>query len=179
MEKIPLLVLSGLSCVATIVAQGGPGGEMEPFPVTWQISNALVSYLVYIWQMFCPLHLAAFYPHPENSLPVWEIILALVLLVALSGAAIALRRKYPYFLTGWLWYLGMLVPVIGILQIGMQGHADRYTYLPQIGLYLVDDVGNCRSVNFMALSARGARIQRRPRPDCSRLACEVASSVLA
>jgi protein O-mannosyl-transferase len=135
-EKIPLLVLSALSCVATIVAQGGPGGEMEPFPLTWQISNALVSYLIYIWQMFCPLHLAAFYPHPENTLPVWEIILATVLLVAISGAAIALRRKCPYFITGWFWYLGMLVPVIGVLQIGMQGHADRYTYLPQIGLYL-------------------------------------------
>lgn len=135
-EKIPLLVLSGLSCVATIIAQGGPGGEMEPFPLTWQISNALVSYLVYIWQMFWPLHLAAFYPYPENTLPVWQIILAIVLLVGISGAAIALRRRYPYFITGWFWYLGMLVPVIGVLQIGMQGHADRYTYLPQIGLYV-------------------------------------------
>ncbi len=135
-EKIPLLVLSALSCVATIIAQGGPSGEMEPFPLSWRINNALASYLIYIWQMFCPRHLAAFYPHPENTLPVWEIILAIVLLGAISGAAIALRRRYPYFITGWLWYLGMLVPVIGILQIGMQGHADRYTYLPQIGLYV-------------------------------------------
>jgi Flp pilus assembly protein TadD len=135
-EKIPLLVLSALSCVATIIAQGGPSGEMEPFPLTWQISNALVSYVIYIWQMFWPRHLAAFYPHPENQLAVWEIIFALVVLVAISGAAIALRRKYPYFITGWLWYLGMLVPVIGVLQFGMQGHADRYTYLPHIGLYL-------------------------------------------
>jgi protein O-mannosyl-transferase len=135
-EKVPLLVLSALSCAATIIAQGGPGGEMEPFPLAWQINNALVSYLIYIWQIFWPRHLAAFYPHPENQLPMWEIILAIVVLVAVSGAAIALRRKYPYFITGWLWYLGMLVPVIGALQFGMQGHADRYTYLPHIGLYL-------------------------------------------
>ena len=136
LEKIPLFILSALSCVATILAQGGPGGEMEPFPITWEINNALISYLTYIWQIFWPAHLAAFYPHPENTLPVWEIIVAIVLLLAISGAAITLRRRCPYFITGWLWYLGMLVPVIGILQIGMQGHADRYTYLPHIGLYV-------------------------------------------
>jgi protein O-mannosyl-transferase len=145
MEKVPLLVLSALSCVATIIAQGGPSGEMEPFPLTWQVSNALVSYVIYIWQMFWPQNLAAFYPHPENQLAVWEIILAILVLVAITGAAMALRRKYPYFISGWLWYLGMLVPVIGVLQFGMQGHADRYTYLPQIGLYVaitwgVDDL---------------------------------------
>ena len=136
-EKIPLLVLSALSCVATIVAQGGPSGDMEPFPLTWRVSNALVSYLTYIGQMFYPSHLIPFYPHPENLLPFWQIVLAIVLLVTISGEAIALRRKRPYFITGWFWYVGMLVPVIGVMQIGMQGHADRYTYLPQIGLYLL------------------------------------------
>ena len=146
-EKIPLLVLSALSCVATIVAQGGPSGDMEPFPLTWRVSNALVSYLTYIGQMFYPSHLIPFYPHPENLLPFWQIVLAIVLLVTISGEAIALRRKRPYFITGWFWYVGMLVPVIGVMQIGMQGHADRYTYLPQIGLYLlltwsVADVSN-------------------------------------
>ena len=116
-------------------ARGASGG-MEPFPLAWRINNALVSYLTYIWQMFWPARLAAFYPHPENRLPLWEIILAIVFVIAITGAAIALRRTRPYFIVGWFWYLGMLVPVIGVLQIGMQGHADRYTYLPQIGLYL-------------------------------------------
>jgi tetratricopeptide (TPR) repeat protein len=137
LEKIPLLALSAASCVATILAQGGPSGEMEPFPLAWRINNALVSYLTYIWQMFWPARLAAFYPHPENRLPLWEIILAIVFVIAITGAAVALRRTRPYFIVGWFWYLGMLVPVIGVLQFGMMGHADRYTYLSQIGLYLL------------------------------------------
>ena len=121
---------------STILAQGGPSGEKEPFPLTWRINNALVSYLTYIWQMFWPTPLAAFYPHPENRLPLWEIILAISFVIAMTGAAVALRRTRPYFVVGWFWYLGMLVPVIGVLQIGMHGHADRYTYLPQVGLYV-------------------------------------------
>jgi protein O-mannosyl-transferase len=137
LEKIPLLALSAASSVATILAQGGPTGEMEPFPLAWRMTNAVVTCLIYIGQMFWPAHLAAFYPHPENRLPVSEIILATAILVAITGMAFVLRRTRPYFIVGWLWYLGMLLPVIGVLQIGMQGHADRYTYLPQIGLYLL------------------------------------------
>ena len=136
-EKIPLLALSAASCVATILAQGGPTGDMEPFPLTWRINNALVSYLTYIWQMLWPAHLAVFYPHPENRLPIWEIILATMFLMGMTAAAFILRRTRPYILTGWLWYVAMVVPVLGVLQIGMQGHADRYSYLPQIGLYLL------------------------------------------
>jgi tetratricopeptide (TPR) repeat protein len=78
-----------------------------------------------------------FYPHPENRLPLWEIMLALLFLIGITTAAIVLRKQRPYFITGWLWYLGMLVPVIGLVQVGWQGRADRYTYLPQIGLYIV------------------------------------------
>src|SRR5260370_17360465 len=81
--------------------------------------------------------LAVFYPHPENRLPLPEIILALAILIAATAAAFILRKKGPYLVTGWLWYLGMLVPVIGLVQVGWQGHADRYTYLPQIGLYFL------------------------------------------
>ena len=136
-EKIPLLALSAASCVATILAQGGPAGDMEPFPLTWRINNALVSYLTYIWQMLWPAHLAVFYPHPEDRLPLWEIILASIVLIGMTTAAFMLRRTRPYILTGWLWYVVMVVPVLGVLQIGMQGHADRYSYLPQIGLYLL------------------------------------------
>src|SRR5438034_3759317 len=87
--------------------------------------------------MFWPVNLAVFYPHPENRLPSWEIIPALTVLIGTTIAAIILRKNAQYFITGWLWYIGMLAPVIGLVQVGWQGHADRYTYLPQIGLYIV------------------------------------------
>jgi protein O-mannosyl-transferase len=105
-------------------------------PMLERINNAVVSYVLYIWQMVWPLNLAVFYPHPENRLPLWEIISSLLLLICITTVAIALRKQRPNFITGWLWYLGMLVPVIGLVQVGWQGRADRYTYLPQIGLYI-------------------------------------------
>ena len=179
LEKIPLLALSAASCVATILAQGGPSGEMEPFPLTWRINNALISYLTYVWQMFWPARLAVFYPHPENRLPLWEIIVAIVFVLGISGAAIALRRTRPYFIVGWFWYLGMLVPVIGVLQIGMQGHADRYTYLPQIGLYLLVTWTVGDFVEVLAVSAKAFGNQRNNRARRFRLEGTRASSVLA
>jgi protein O-mannosyl-transferase len=135
-EKIPLIVLSAVSSVVTFVAQKGAVGETEQLSVLARINNAVVSYVAYIWQMLWPMRLAVFYPHPENRLPLWEIIASLLLLICLTVLAIALRKQRPYLITGWLWYLGMLVPVIGLVQVGWQGHADRYTYLPQIGLYI-------------------------------------------
>jgi tetratricopeptide (TPR) repeat protein len=90
-----------------------------------------------VWQTFWPVRLAVFYPHPNNALPIWQVTLATTLLLAFSAMVILLRKKRPYLLTGWFWYVGMLVPVIGIVQIGEQGHADRYTYLPHIGLFLL------------------------------------------
>jgi len=87
--------------------------------------------------MIWPLRLAVFYPYPAAGVPWWEIAFALTLLGTMSVLAVVLRCDRPYFFTGWLWYLGMLVPVVGIIQVGSQGHADRYTYLPQIGLYLL------------------------------------------
>ena len=87
--------------------------------------------------MVWPVKLAVFYPHPENRLPLWEIILSFAILISITTAAVSLRKTRCYFITGWLWYLGMLVPVIGLVQVGWQGHADRYTYLPQIGLYIL------------------------------------------
>jgi tetratricopeptide (TPR) repeat protein len=136
LEKIPLIALSAVSSLVTFLAQRGAIGWTEQLPVSARISNALVAYVVYIRQMCWPAGLAVFYPHPENRLPVWEISLALIVLVGITAAAFAFRQKVPYFVTGWLWYLGMLVPVIGLVQVGWQGHADRYTYLPQIGLYV-------------------------------------------
>ena len=136
LEKIPLIALSAVSSIVTFLAQRGAIGWTEQLPVSARISNAFVAYVVYIRQMFWPARLAVFYPHPENRLPVWEISLALIVLVGITAAAFVFRKKAPYFVTGWLWYLGMLVPVIGLVQVGWQGHADRYTYLPQIGLYI-------------------------------------------
>lgn len=136
LEKIPLVALSAISSSATFVAQKGAVGWTEDLPILERINNAVVSYVLYIWQMFWPVQLAVFYPHPENALPFWEIIASLVLVICITAVAIALRKRRPYLITGWLWYLGMLVPVIGLVQVGWQGHADRYTYLPQIGLYI-------------------------------------------
>jgi hypothetical protein len=136
LEKIPLIALSVISSMITFLAQRGAIGWTEQLPVSARISNAMVAYVVYIRQMFWPAGLAVFYPHPENRLPVWEISLALIVLVGVTTAAFVFRKKAPYFVTGWLWYLGMLVPVIGLVQVGWQGHADRYTYLPEIGLYI-------------------------------------------
>ena len=133
-EKIPLIALAAVSSVVTFLAQRGAIGWTEQLPMPARINNAIVTYVVYIWQMLWPVKLAVFYPHPENRLPTWEIIGALIVLVGITAAAFILRKKAPYLITGWLWYVGMLVPVIGLVQVGWQGHADRYTYLPQIGL---------------------------------------------
>jgi len=135
-EKIPLIALSAVSSVVTFLAQRGAIGWTEQLPMLPRVNNALVSYVIYVRQMFWPANLAVFYPHPENRLSPWEISLALAVLIGITMAAVILRKKAPYFIMGWFWYLGMLVPVIGLVQVGWQGHADRYTYLPQIGLYI-------------------------------------------
>lgn len=131
LDKVPLLALSGIMCAITILAQHG---AVSPLPLSLRLSNAAVSSIVYLRQMLFPSGLVVLYPFPEHGLPHLEIFLACGLLVAISLAVFLVRRKYPWLLFGWLWYLGMLVPVIGILQVGAQAHADRYTYLSEIGL---------------------------------------------
>jgi tetratricopeptide (TPR) repeat protein len=105
-------------------------------PFAWRLENALVTYVTYIWQIFWPANLAVFYPHPDNNLALWQVALATAFLIATSWIFFALRRTRPYLLIGWLWYLIMLLPVIGIIEVGLQGHADRYTYLSHVGLYI-------------------------------------------
>jgi tetratricopeptide (TPR) repeat protein len=136
LEKIPLLALSAGSCLATAMAQKQTIDYAEQAPLTWRMANALVSYVTYIWQMLWPAKLALFYPHPEDRIPAWEIWAAAALLGGVTALVFALRKRHRYLVMGWLWYLGMLAPVIGIVQVGMQAHADRYTYLPHIGLYI-------------------------------------------
>ena len=158
LEKIPLIALSAVSSIVTFLAQRGAIGWTEQLPVSERITNAFVTYVIYIRQMFWPTGLAVFYPHPENRLPIWEVGVAVIVLVGITSAAFLFRKKAPYFMTGWLWYVGMLVPVIGLLQVGWQGHADRYTYLPQIGLYIaatwaVTDLTRSWRFQRMALGA--------------------------
>ena len=136
-EKIPLVILSIASAVGTLVAQNEGIGlvRLEVLPLSWRITNALVACLVYIWQMIWPANLALAYHHP-GKLPLWQVAGAAALLVAVTLGVFALRKRSPYLVVGWLWYLVMLVPVLGLIQVGGQAHADRYTYLPQIGLSL-------------------------------------------
>jgi tetratricopeptide (TPR) repeat protein len=136
-EKIPLLVLSIGSAVATLIVQSGGVGlvPLEVLPLSWRITNALAAYLVYIWQMIWPADLALIYSHP-GKLPIWQVAGAAAVLIAVTLGVFALRKRSPYLVVGWLWYLVMLVPVLGLIQVGGQAHADRYTYLPQIGLYI-------------------------------------------
>jgi protein O-mannosyl-transferase len=136
-EKVPLFLLSAATCVATIIAQKQATGSTVELPLLWRINNAIVAYVVYIWQMSWPANLAVYYPHPENRLSILQVAGAALFLIAMTALFIKARRERPYLLTGWFWYLIMLVPVSGIVQVGLQGHADRYTYLPHIGLYLL------------------------------------------
>jgi protein O-mannosyl-transferase len=133
-EKAPLLALGLAFSLITVSAQDTAVKSIKDFPLPVRLSNALVSYVAYIRQMLWPSDLAAFYPHPKDSLPAWQIAGAAVILIAITVAVIRAGRTKPYLLTGWLWYLGVLAPVIGLMQSGIQARADRFTYLPQIGL---------------------------------------------
>ena len=135
-EKLPLFALSLGSCVATLWAQNLALGSTALLPLKWRIANAVVSYVDYIRQMLWPIDLTPFYIHPENRLELWRLAVAAMVLIGITAVVFVRRKKNPYLIVGWFWYLVMLVPVIGIIQVGLQGHADRYTYLPQIGLYL-------------------------------------------
>jgi tetratricopeptide (TPR) repeat protein len=136
-EKIPLFSLSLLSVIATLLAQNFALGSPGMLPLSYRVTNAVVTYFDYIWQMFWPRDLIPFYLHPEGRLQIWRLMIAIVILISITVIAFLRRRKNPYLLVGWLWYLVMLLPVIGLIQVGLQGRADRYTYLPQIGLYIV------------------------------------------
>jgi tetratricopeptide (TPR) repeat protein len=133
-EKLPWLALAAVSCGVTYWAQGTAVTPIQHLPLPSRMANALVSYITYLGQFTCPAGLAVLYPFPHNALPAWKIVGCGLLLMGISLAALAYRRKCPYLLVGWLWYLGMLVPVIGLVQVGGQSIADRYTYLTHIGL---------------------------------------------
>jgi Tfp pilus assembly protein PilF len=139
LEKIPLVLLVIASAIITVIAQkkGGAVGSTEQFPVGVRVENALVSYVVYLQKTIWPSGLAVFYPHPKALLPLWQPALAAVVLLTITGLAIWGARRHRYLPVGWLWYLGTLVPVIGLVQVGAQSRADRYAYLPLIGVFIV------------------------------------------
>lgn len=136
-EKIPLLALSAASCAVTVFAQTVAESSRAPLPLLLRLGNAGVSAMIYIGQMFWPIDLAVFYPRMHDQLDSWLVMIPAALIIGISLIAILVRRTHPYVFVGWFWYLVMLTPVLGIVQAGLQGHADRFTYLPQIGLYLL------------------------------------------
>lgn len=137
-EKAPFFVLCAVSSILTIFAQqkGGAVMSLAHFPLESRIANALVSYVSYIEKMIWPWHLAIFYPYQE-MLPIWKVVGSGLLLVCVSLLVIHTARKLPYLIVGWFWYIGTLIPVIGLVQVGWQAMADRYTYVPLIGLFIM------------------------------------------
>ena len=133
--KIPMLALSAASAVFVYAIQGSGGAvrDVAQFRLGLRVENAVASYAIYIFKMFWPARLAVFYPYPHD-LPVWQIALSVLLLTVISTIVLRERRSRPYLAVGWLWYLGTLVPVIGLIQVGAQARADRYMYLPMVGL---------------------------------------------
>ncbi len=134
-EKIPLLALSAASSLITLRYQQTSLAPLGVVPWSLRAANALVSYAAYLGKLFLPRHLAVFYPIPL-AIPAWKVAGAALLLTALTALAVWRARREPWLLVGWLWFLGTLVPVIGLVQVGRQAMADRYTYIPSIGLFL-------------------------------------------
>jgi len=140
LEKIPLLVMSAASCAVTVIAQHRGGALVRTvveLPLLSRGGNSVIAYELYLREMFWPAGLSVFYPQAYDSLPSWEIVGAALLLLVLSTMVWKFRKRFPWTVTGWLWYLGTLVPVIGLIKVGEQFIADRYTYLPFVGLFLI------------------------------------------
>ena len=137
-EKLPLVALSAASAVVTMQAQkaGGAVRSTAQFSLGVRLENAVVAYATYLWKMIWPAHLAPLYPHPGNSLAAWQVLLSALVLLAVTGVVLRFRAK-RYLLTGWLWFLGTLVPVIGLVQVGDQAMADRYAYITLIGIFVI------------------------------------------
>ena len=135
-EKVPLLVLAAAASMVTMQAQRNAVTGLDLYPLGLRLGNALVAYLAYIGKMFWPAGLAVLYPYP-SSLPGWKVAGSAVILAGIAVVVMRSARRYPYLAIGWLWYLGTLVPVIGLVQVGVQSMADRFTYIPLIGIFII------------------------------------------
>jgi tetratricopeptide (TPR) repeat protein len=136
-EKLPLLALAAGCCAATLAAQDNVLPPWSVFSLKARILNALVSCVTYLGQTLWPTDLAVFYPHPGEDMAVGKVAGAVAVLLGITAAAVWQARQRPYLIVGWLWYLGTLVPVLGLVPLGPAGHADRYTYIPLIGIFLM------------------------------------------
>ena len=134
-EKIPLLAIAVFFCLTTLSAQSGTVQSTEHLPLGLRISNALLSYVMYLAKMVLPIRLAIFYPY-DFSIRFWQAMASFAALVLVTVLFLVNHRRRPYLIVGWLWFLGTLVPVIGLVQVGWQSMADRYTYIPYIGIFL-------------------------------------------
>jgi tetratricopeptide (TPR) repeat protein len=163
-EKISFFVLAAAAAVVTYMVQQSSGAvrTLTAFPLGLRVENALVSYVIYIVKMFWPTGLAAFYPYPAD-IPLWQVVLAGMAMAAISFLALRSFRDRPYLTVGWLWYLVTLAPVIGMVQVGAQARADRYMYVPMVGLLIMlawgaADVVQRWPQTKMALAASAAAI---------------------
>lgn len=138
-EKISLFALTAITIIITYLAAQRDGAlvTIDSFPLGVRVGNALVSYVRYMGKMVWPQNLVVFYPYPGDTLPMWQVAGAGVVLVVISVLVVMEWRRRPYLIVGWLWYLGTLLPVIGIVQVGRQAMADRFTYIPLIGLLII------------------------------------------
>ncbi|MGB7497200.1 MAG: tetratricopeptide repeat protein [Candidatus Acidiferrum sp.] len=134
-EKIPLLLLSAAAGWITVGIHQKEGALTATMPISWRLKNVVYSYAVYLWKAVWPTRLAVFYPHPENHLPLWQVTLAALVLIAIT-TLVWKYRKTKYLTVGWLWYLGTAFPMIGLVQSGRQGMADRYEDLPLLGIFI-------------------------------------------
>ena len=166
-EKLPFFVLSAISSLITYLVQDNTHALLRAIPLGPRLANAIASYIKYLGKTVWPVDLAVFYPHPDirypisNQWPLWQILASALLLAAFSGFVLCRLKRQPWLATGWFWYLGTLVPVIGLVQVGGQAMADRYSYIPLIGVFiccvwsLAELCAGCRS-GRMALAGGGA-----------------------
>jgi Tfp pilus assembly protein PilF len=159
-EKAPLMAMSLASCVVTVVAQrsGGALQALRAIPLTDRIANSALSYASYLVKLVWPVSLSVFYPYPHVERLAVPVVLSALGVAGTTAAAVALRKRAPYFAVGWLWYLGTLAPVIGWVQVGAQGMADRYTYVPLIGIFIAlawaaGDLAGARPIRRYTLAA--------------------------
>ena len=151
-EKAPLFLLAGASSVITFFVQRGGGAvtTLEALPFGRRLANAIVSWAGYLWKLVWPVDLTLFYPMPE-AIPLWKIAGSLALLAGLTAIAWRARSRQPWLAVGWLWYLGTLVPVIGLVHVGEQALADRYTYIPFVGLFIAIAWGAAETARSLSL----------------------------
>jgi Flp pilus assembly protein TadD len=159
------MAMAAASSAITFMVQraGGAVESWEALSLGSRLANAIVSYVSYVWKAIWPANLSVFYPHPMGALPGWQVAGAALVLIAATAAVIVERKRKPYLLVGWLWYIGTLIPVIGVVQVGQQAMADRYMYVPLIGLTImlafgIWELAISRSIPRVLLGATSALV---------------------